>query len=213
MNETLVKILFASKYKIGEIQYEPTTTERAFMLFIYDQIQQAEYGTPFIMPQKEIASNISTDYRTVGKIMRRLVEFGVLVGAQPEKGWEFFAINAFSVEHKGEDYEVSGITLCDYEVINEKLNPPEVPSYYVYMCSLDNKPVYIGMGKGDRINHCLSGCSSSAKLNELVFTHGKENFKVEKLFEGLTREAAADKERTLIQFVRYSDPDQLKNTV
>ena len=46
--------------------------------------------------------------------------------------------------------------------------------YYVYVCKVDGVPKYVGMGKGGRWKHCVSGKSSCSELNrnfQLVVGH------------------------------------------
>ncbi len=51
--------------------------------------------------------------------------------------------------------------------------------YYVYKAIAERgehkgKVVYIGKGKGLRLQHCLSGCSSSKEINKYFFLNGEE---------------------------------------
>lgn len=51
--------------------------------------------------------------------------------------------------------------------------------YYVYKAIAERgehigKVVYVGKGKGLRMKHCLSGCSSSRSINKYFFLNGEE---------------------------------------
>lgn len=73
--------------------------------------------------------------------------------------------------------------------------------YYVYICYYKGVPVYIGKGKGDRINHCISGKSTSPKLNELYFKD-RDNLSVKKVKENTHNGHAKHVERELIREYR-----------
>lgn len=76
-------------------------------------------------------------------------------------------------------------------------------NHYIYALMYDNKYLYIGMGKGNRIKHVLSGRSSNKYLNEF-FVLDKDMSKVSltKLNTGLRRDCALDKEVELIKEMR-----------
>ena len=44
-------------------------------------------------------------------------------------------------------------------------------NYYVYKVIVDNRLVYVGKGKGSRLNHVTSGSSHNSKLNEYYFRY------------------------------------------
>jgi len=69
--------------------------------------------------------------------------------------------------------------------------------YYVYACYVDNEMKYVGMGKGLRYKHCVSGSSSCAELNK-DFYAGKE-MRVEKLHKDLNKVEADALEEDLIR--------------
>jgi hypothetical protein len=60
--------------------------------------------------------------------------------------------------------------------------------YYVYVCKVDGVPKYVGMGKGGRWKHCVSGKSSCSELNRDY--HAGKELLVEKVKEGLLQEEA-----------------------
>ncbi len=78
--------------------------------------------------------------------------------------------------------------------------------YYVYACVVDNQIKYIGMGKGDRYKHCMSGTSSCPELNRDFFS-GKE-MSVEIIKHSMSRTEAAYAEAECISNLPF---EQLYN--
>lgn len=70
--------------------------------------------------------------------------------------------------------------------------------YIIYEVLHNNKVVYIGSGLPERYEHCMSGKSSSAGLNELFFTD-RGNMKVQIIREGLTKKESLEYEKDFIQ--------------
>lgn len=81
------------------------------------------------------------------------------------------------------------------------LSPSDQRVYYVYICYVDSEPKYIGMGKGKRYLHCVSGKSSCSELNRDF--HAGKSLVVEKIEEELTQQEASALEVELI--FEYSD--------
>lgn len=92
------------------------------------------------------------------------------------------------------------------EMIEKGLNPQnrddkplsdkEQRVYYVYACYVDDELRYIGMGKGARYKHCISGKSSCSELNRDF--HAGKVLRVEKIETKLTQREAANLEADLI---------------
>lgn len=76
------------------------------------------------------------------------------------------------------------------------VSPEHQNIYYVYVCHVDGVLRYIGMGKGSRFSHCVSGKSSCSQLNK-DFHDGKE-LVVTKVAEKLTRADAQAIETDMI---------------
>lgn len=72
---------------------------------------------------------------------------------------------------------------------------------YVYAAYVDGVIKYVGRGKGDRLNHCTSGKSTCAKLNEALAL-GK-SVTVKKLHTEMSEFDASLKEKELIE--QYGD--------
>lgn len=71
--------------------------------------------------------------------------------------------------------------------------------YYVYVLKYRNKTLYVGYGKGDRINHVLSGTSHNKALNTFVaFGFDNKEICLEKALSNLTDKQAKNIERSLI---------------
>lgn len=89
--------------------------------------------------------------------------------------------------------------------------------YYVYRVDVDSECYYIGMGKGERINHCLSGTSNNYKLNEVYFKNKFSNQKVKtscyKVKEHLSKEEALKIETDLIIKYRPYANTAMKNII
>lgn len=76
------------------------------------------------------------------------------------------------------------------------LSDKEQKVYYVYACYVDDDIRYIGMGKGTRYKHCMSGKSSCSELNRDF--HAGKSLRVEKIESDLTQVEAANLEVDLI---------------
>lgn len=68
--------------------------------------------------------------------------------------------------------------------------------HYVYAAMHNGKVVYVGKGTGERWKHCISGTSSSYRMNFLHFQG--EDVRVRILVSGLTERAALAVEQRLI---------------
>ena len=69
-------------------------------------------------------------------------------------------------------------------------------SYYVYVCYVNKVAKYVGMGKGSRFKHCISGKSSCANLNRDFFNEDEMDTVI--VESGLTRADALLRESFLI---------------
>lgn len=70
---------------------------------------------------------------------------------------------------------------------------------YVYICYLNNKPVYVGKGTGKRYLHCTSGKSSNPRLNQAFFEYGSEAMFINFIYCDLDEWVALGLERDLIR--------------
>lgn len=76
------------------------------------------------------------------------------------------------------------------------VSPENQRVYYVYVCHVDGILKYIGMGKGIRYKHCMSGKSSCSELNR-DFHEGK-SIVVTKVAEKLIQSEAKEIETDMI---------------
>jgi hypothetical protein len=60
--------------------------------------------------------------------------------------------------------------------------------HYVYVLEYQGKCLYIGSGRGSRINHLLSGVSHNVFLNEFSFYCDKDKAVIYKIAENLSKE-------------------------
>lgn len=72
--------------------------------------------------------------------------------------------------------------------------------FYVYVCYVNQKPVYVGKGKNLRYKHCTSGKSHNTKLNNALIEYGYEAFKILFPFKDLTEKDALILEKKLIRY-------------
>lgn len=71
-----------------------------------------------------------------------------------------------------------------------------IRNYYVYECTVDGVVRYVGMGKGNRYQHCTSGKSSCSELNRDF--HAGKDLVVRKVKEKLSKDQARWEEYELI---------------
>lgn len=76
------------------------------------------------------------------------------------------------------------------------VSPEHQNIYYVYVCHVDGVLRYIGMGKGNRSRHCVSGKSSCSELNKDF--HAGKDLVVTKVAEKLTQSEAQGIETDMI---------------
>ena len=85
--------------------------------------------------------------------------------------------------------------------------------YYTYRVDVDGECFYIGMGKGCRIKHCLSGVSQNYELNKLHFNPAGKVIECYKVEEGLSKQEATIKEKSLIVDLRPKANKTMKNII
>lgn len=83
--------------------------------------------------------------------------------------------------------------------------------YYVYACRVLGQLVYIGKGKGNRLDHCTSGISHVYELNRDFFKYGKEAFDVFKVVVYMTEGDALEMEKAAITW--YEESCNLYNKI
>lgn len=74
-----------------------------------------------------------------------------------------------------------------------------VKEYYVYCLKYGSLVLYVGKGKGKRLDHVLSGRSHSPLINRFFFSDKNEDItKVEKVYEDLTQRESLNLETKMI---------------
>lgn len=63
----------------------------------------------------------------------------------------------------------------------------EHQDHYVYVLEYEGNCLYIGSGRGSRINHVLSGISHNVFLNEFSFYCEKDKANIKKIAENLSK--------------------------
>jgi hypothetical protein len=70
--------------------------------------------------------------------------------------------------------------------------------YYVYVCYVNQNPVYVGKGKNLRYLHCTSGKSHNPMINKALLEYGSSNFNIHMAAENLSESDAFKIERAVI---------------
>lgn len=96
------------------------------------------------------------------------------------------------------------------EKLRSELHVKNKVHYYVYVCLVNGKPKYVGMGSGTRLHHCTTGASSCRDLNRDYHQFGKENMLTVKVRYDLSKDIAEEYESLLINDL-ISDDHHLYN--
>lgn len=178
-----------------------TASDKMFLVLLLDYFSGAP-DEPWRIPQSEIAHLMGTEVKTTMRSVAKFIEDNVLVAVKEGVSWVYYGVNDILVTNSsGEESIVKG-SFCKKPVPEkadtEEEENPNNGIYYVYVCKLKGEPVYVGKGKHSRISHCLSGASSNANLNRLVFEHREDQFEVSRVIDGVSEEYALLKEREII---------------
>lgn len=198
------------KGKRFQVEGYPEVTElrqtaKIIMVFFIERLLHKDITEPLVRTQSEMAADTGVEYRTVMKCIKDLVECGFLICGKEKykgnsyRGFIYYGRRAITVD--GVKYEGFCLPVPD-ELKDigavESIGIVDVKKSYVYVCTHNGDPVYVGKGKGDRDTHCLSGRSSSSRLNKLFFDTGGVGMNVKRVFENISSEEASVKERNLI---------------
>lgn len=195
------KILAASYYYVGSEKVKLTSTEKLILIMLDCLFsKQVDSDTPIKLTQRYIADSIACDLKATGKALKNLTSTGIIKAERPAEkfnSYEYYSIGGFTL-HMVDGREIEFVQKV--KSIPNAFSRDVVYSnpYYVYICYLKGRPVYVGKGKDNRIAHCTSGKSSSQALNAALFEHGKQNMSVEKVLYNLSESNAVLKEREVI---------------
>lgn len=198
-----IKLLGAKEFSVGGVNLTLTLTQRVLLTMFVCKWLKGEL--PVRISQKEIAEDLGIEYRTVSRLIKDLIGSELLLARKSKDrgtgyiGWNYYGHKEITVD--GFVIPENFIEFADDEIhlVNQ---PNTVKDYYVYVCTHKNVPVYVGKGTGLRMDHCLSGKSTSFGLNKLVIEGEIPNMKVTKMYSGLTSEQAMIKEREIIDGFR-----------
>jgi hypothetical protein len=128
--------------------------------------------------------------------------------------WESNNHGKFSIEHIADHTNVtirwcetgktqSGIStdaIRKGHVVNKTTEEVLPVGHYVYITSVDGEIVYVGMGKGRRYAHTISGASGNKELNRLYFSGAKMITEIYQ--QGLSKQEASRLEMSLIAHLK-----------
>lgn len=201
--EEVFKILSCSGVMHNGIEYKLGIIDKLTLIrMIYEFDNRDEKA--FYIPQQDIAEQVGLERRSILRAVNNLTAWGVLGASKAVIGnarhWIYESINPCTLVTKDGEYNLKERTKDSSEYKTEVANKiAKSQSYYVYLCKLDGKPVYVGKGKESRLDHCLSGASSNPALNRAVFEYSKDRFNVSKLIEGLNETQALEQEKAIIK--------------
>lgn len=207
----MIDMMLDKEIKANGNNYSLDITSR-LIFFVYVNKWCKEKELPFAISRKHIAKELGLSLKTIMRIMPKLVDLGLIMACKKTtKTWLYHGHPSFTVGDS--NFEANMVEFAEPEDINmlpleEATIPAKDANHYVYVCLSNGNPVYVGKGKNDRINHCLSGISSNAGLNKLYLT-GLTKMTVQKVQEGLTNEEALVKEADLIKSFRAIGVDLL----
>lgn len=198
-----LKILGGKSFSVKNgVPVELNLSARAILLMFVSHWLK-DIKDPVIITQTQIAEGVGVEYRTVMRCMKELVAHGLILCIKQKAR----AMGYIGFSYYGHpDIYVDGELLIKESMVDDEAieraaagyDPKNPNRYYVYVCTHNEVPVYVGKGINNRDSHCLSGKSTSAGLNKLVWSGESANMQVKRIFNQLSSDEAAQKERTLI---------------
>lgn len=191
-------LLTGKEIIINNVEFNLGLTSKVILsIFVFKWLNTE---LPVKITQKQIAEDLGLEYKVVGKTIRELVDSGILIARKSKGPNETGPLSWYYYGHK-EIFVDGSVIPENFVAPQESLvsNKRSYSDFYVYVCTHKDVPVYVGKGSGKRLEHCLSGKSTSAELNRLVFSGELENMKVTKMYSGLTDKEALKREREIIE--------------
>ena len=196
---------------------ELASSEVKVFWFIYKELKTN--NRPVIKTMDEIADFCGMSRRSVSRAVSKLTDLGILlVHEQTSKQFWYYGVNKVTftlpiIYNRSIDVEELVFDDDIGKVPCRKDAKSNANEHYVYICKLDDKPIYVGKGVKDRYKHAISGQSSNLKLNEAFFTYGKERMSVEILRGGLDNKTAIEVEASTIRALLASGVKLYNTTV
>lgn len=171
------------------------------LLYIWQQLVLT--GGPLGKTMDEIADYCGVSRKSVSRCVSDLVKYGILfIHEQTPKNLWYYGVERTVLKIPkiyGEDLILEEVKYDIENVKHSARRNKKDNGYYVYICKVDDKPVYVGKGVDDRLKHTTSGKSSNIRLNEAYFSVGPERMSVEVLRGGLDSDTAIEVEASTIR--------------
>ena len=185
--------------KVGGDEFLLQLVERLLLALLRAKCKSSY--EPFEVSMETLGSALAVDRTTIMRSMSNLDSCGLIYREKVKRfnysTWSYIGVAAYTgVSDIYGTIAVPEILLADIPTTVKACSGGN--THYVYICKKDGVPIYVGKGKGNRINHCLSGNSSSAELNKIFYSCNGDGMTVDKVIEGVPNSEAMIQEQQLI---------------